>query len=452
MTNTQDLLIEIGTEELPAKHQYSLANALNQNLMHALEEENLSAQSSQVFATPRRIAVILKQIPSQQAAQEKQKLGPSLDKAFDKEGMPTIACMGFARSSGISVDQLETIETPKGKRVGVVVKIPGQPTENLLPSLIETQIKKLPISKPMRWGDHPFEFIRPVHWLVALFGSTPLKHSVFNLTMNQYSRGHRFHHPDPVAIDSPEYYEEQMLKAQVMACFKKRRAYIKEQLLEAAQGNHVIIPQQLLNEVTSLVEWPVILKGQFEHHFLQIPREALITSMQSHQKVFAIEDNNRKLLPQFLIVSNIKSKNPEKVIHGNEKVIHARLSDADFFYQKDLSTPLQSRKKTLKNVIFQETLGSVADKCQRIGKLLSPLVTQFDLDKEHAKRAASLCKCDLLTEMVGEFPSLQGTMGGYYAIHDKEDQAVATAIQELFTAIFSRSTPTNHVRLSAIHC
>ena len=249
--------------------------------------------------------------------------------------MPTIACMGFARSSGISVDQLKTIETPKGKRVGVVVEVAGQATADILPLIIEEQIKKLPITKPMRWGDNSFEFIRPVHWLIALFGDTSLNHSLFNLKISRHSRGHRFHHPQSVSIDTPESYEEQLLKAHVMACFKKRRGYIKQELLQAEQKNRVIMPQKLLDEVSSLVEWPVILKGCFEGSFLKIPREALITSMQSHQKVFAIEDHNGKLLPEFLIVSNIKSKDPNQVIQGNEKVIRARLSDAEFFFKKD---------------------------------------------------------------------------------------------------------------------
>jgi glycyl-tRNA synthetase beta chain len=442
MTTAQDLLIEIGTEELPAKHQLSLAESLSEGISQALNEAKLSNLSPKVFATPRRIGIVIEQVKSLQSSQQQQKLGPNIASAYDSHGMPSLACIGFAKSVGVSIDQLETIETPKGQRVGVTIEVKGKATTELLPSIIDEQIKKLPINKPMRWGDHPYEFIRPVKWLVVLFGKQVVPHQCFNLKAGRETMGHRFHHPEPLSLSEAKNYEARLYsQGYVMADFAKRRSYIEKKLNAAVVSTHrVIIPPKLLDEVTSLVEWPVILKGKFDAKFLSVPREALITSMQSHQKVFAIENTNGQLQPEFLIVSNIESKDPKKVIHGNERVIRARLSDAEFFYKKDLSVDLDSHEKALKKVIFQEKLGTIDDKSKRIAKLAAYIAKQLGANEEQAKRAAMLCKCDLLTEMVGEFPSLQGAMGGYYATASKEDKPVAIAISEHYKPRFAQDT------------
>jgi glycyl-tRNA synthetase beta chain len=442
MTTTQDLLVEIGTEELPASHQLSLANALGANINQALLDAKLTTQTAKVFATPRRIGVVIEDVSSMQGSQKKQKLGPNVSSAYDSQGMPSIACIGFAKSAGVSVDQLEKIDTPKGIRVGVTIDVQGQATKDLLPEIIASQIKKLPINKPMRWGDHPYEFIRPVKWMVVLFGQQVIPHKGFNLQAGRETIGHRFHHPEPLSIREPREYESRLYSlGYVMADFAKRKAYIEKKLNAAVPSTHrVIVPQNLLHEVTSLVEWPVILKGKFDAQFLSVPREALITSMQSHQKVFPIENQHGQLQPEFLIVSNIDSKDPSKVIHGNERVIRARLSDAEFFYKKDSSQDLASHSKALKSVIFQEKLGSIDDKSRRIAKLSVYIAKQLNENEEQAKRAALLCKCDLLSEMVGEFPSLQGTMGGYYATASKENPAVAQAISEHYQPRFAQDS------------
>ena len=439
MTSTKDLLVEIGTEELPAKHQHSLACALKDNLCNALQLAQLSFQEAKEFATPRRIAALISDVDSYQAGQKKEKLGPNISHAYDSQGSPTLACIGFARSAKVSVDQLEIFNTPKGKRVGIIEEVAGQASVDIFPDMIKQQIDALPISKPMRWSNNTFSFIRPVQWLVAMYGNETIPLTLFNLKSGKETRGHRFHSPKPLQIQQAKEYEARLYsQAYVVADFTKRREYIQRKLISSAGNNEVIIPNELLNEVTSLVEWPVILKGRFDPKYLAIPQEALIKSMQSHQKVFPIQTKQGKLLSEFLLVSNIESHDPALVIKGNEKVIRARLSDAEFFYNKDLKTTLDSHIKPLADVVFQQELGTLEDKTRRIAKLARYLSKQLNDNEKQATRAATLCKCDLLTEMVGEFPSLQGTMGKYYALANNEEEAVAIAIGEHYQPRFSQ--------------
>lgn len=436
---TRDFLIELGCEELPARSQLMLAQSLQEKLEQGLQKAELQYASSQCFATPRRLAVIVSGLIVKQPPRQFTRQGPSVEAAYDKSGTPTLACMGFARSCGVSIDQLEKVDTPKGTYIQCKVDKPGVATAELLPEIAQAAIKQLPIPKPMRWGDSEFEFIRPVKWLLMLFGRQIVNAKLFGHQAGRLTYGHRFLHPHSIAIESPSDYAHVLQhQGHVIANYQQRQHLILDQIQRTvSQHGKAVIDDDLLTEVTALVEWPVVMLGSFDRRFLSVPAEALICSMQSHQKCFAVVDNQHKLQPYFVVVSNLVSKDPSAIIKGNERVINARLSDADFFYRQDLKTPLAERANALERVVFQKQLGSIADKMHRVGLLASNMARKLELDDKLAKRAASLAKSDLLSEMVGEFPSLQGTMGAYYAANDGEDDAVVIAIREQYQPKFA---------------
>lgn len=435
----QDFLLEIGCEELPAHAQRSLSQALQDQFKQALVDNKLRFENIKSFSTPRRLAIVIQGLETKQAPQAIERQGPALQEAYDKNGTPTLICLGFAKSCGVSVDQLTVKDTPKGKRLVCVCEKPGAETKTLLPEMVSKIITKLPISKPMRWGNRTSTFIRPVHWVVMLFGEELIPAEIFGIKTTRETLGHRFHHPKPMRISKPNEYNV-LLYSQgfVIADFETRRNLIRKSILSAVDANQtVVIDDALLDEVTGLVEWPIILKGTFDKKFLLVPKEALITAMKTHQKCFPVIDANNQLLPSFILVSNIASKNPDVVIKGNERVIRARLSDAEFFYQQDQKHTLADRLLKLDHVIFQDQLGSLGDKTRRLVKLTGYIAKKIELENNVSQRAATLCKCDLVTGMVSEFPNLQGIMGYYYALHDQESDVCATAIREHYSPRFS---------------
>jgi len=432
MMKKADLLFELGTEELPPKALKSMALALARDMAAHLQKAELPFDNIQPFATPRRLALIIHGLASAQQDKQAERRGPALKAAYDGQGNPSKAAMGFAASCGIDVSQLQTLETEKGAWLVARVKQTGQQTVSLLPGMLQQALGALPIPKRMRWADHSFQFVRPVHWLVLIFDGKPVTGELFGLPFGDQSVGHRFHHPGPVALPRVDAYVDNMLHANVMVDFEKRRASIADQVSQLArqQHGHVVLDDDLLDEVTGLVEWPVSLLGRFEERFLQVPAEALIAAMKNHQRYFHVLDDNDRIMPCFIAVSNIESLDPDVIRRGNERVIRLRLSDAEFFWNSDRKTALLDRLPVLKDVIFQKALGSVYDKTMRISKLAVFIAEQTGADPVSTETAAQLCKCDLLSDMVGEFPELQGIMGRYYALHDGHDPAIADAIDE----------------------
>ena len=444
----EDFLLELGCAELPPSFQYPLAQQMGEQLKQLLDENRIAHHSIKVFASPRRLAVIATKLAESQTSHTVQRLGPSIDYAYDRDGTPTMACMGFASSCNISADQLTVVQTQKGERVCAIIEEAGKPSATLLPELITHLIKKLHFPKPMYWGEHNTPFIRPVQWVVMLHGETTINTSLFDLETTNASMGHRFHYPKVVRIRTAKEYSMQLYsQGFVVADFNERKKKILKQINTMTDSSaRALVDPNLLDEVTALVEWPVVLKGQFNKDFLGLPREALITSMKTHQKCFPMEDANNQLLSTFLLVSNIESSNPSTVITGNERVINARLSDAAFFYHKDCQHPLSKNQIKLATVLFQKKLGSLQEKAKRTGKLASWLAKIMDADADVTKRAAQLYKCDLVTDMVVEFPSLQGIMGYYYALNDGEDASCALAIKEHYLPRFAKdSLPTSAV-------
>ena len=430
---TRDLLIELGTEELPPKALQTLSRSLLDGLLQRLEEAGLAPQSSQAFATPRRLALRLSALPERQQDREVEKRGPALAAAFDAQGKPTRAAEGFARSCGVSVDQLQRRKTDKGEWLYFVQQQAGQALVDLLPEMLESALDALPIPKRMRWGDGDAEFVRPVHWLVMLLDDRVVPARVLGLESGRETRGHRFHAPQAIALaDASEYETRLESEGRVVPGFAARRERIREQVeTEAARlGGELRIDDALLDEVTALVEWPVAVSGRFDEGFLEVPAEALVMTMQDNQKYFALFDDQGGLLPRFITVANIESRDPQQVVHGNERVIRPRFADARFFYDQDRKTPLSARLQSLETVVFQQQLGSLADKTLRIRRLAGAVADAAGTDRLLAERAAELCKCDLMTDMVGEFPKLQGVMGRYYALHDGEPEEVALAIEQ----------------------
>ncbi len=428
----QDFLLEIGCEELPIGSLKPMVKGLSDAIAAEFSSAHLTHKDIQCYTTPRRLAVLVADVDIHQPARTIERFGPNVRSAYDKGGMPTLACLGFARTCGVSTDQLKTKETDKGKRVFAEIQESGKRTIDLLPTLVTDAIKKLPIKKSMRWGSHDFSFIRPVHWVVMLFGQNVVPAHILGQRTSRETQGHRFHHPQPIPIAQPKDYNALLYsQGYVIADFQARKDLIRK-LITAAAGarSRVIINEALLDDVTALVEWPIALKGEFNPDFLTLPKEVLITSMQTHQKCFAVEDEQDMLKPHFILVSNIESKDPQTVIRGNERVINARLSDANFFYKNDLKQTLEERLPRLEHVVFQNKLGSLADKARRIASLASFIAQAVGTNADLAHRAALLCKCDLVSEMVIEFPTLQGIMGYYYALADEESNECAIAIKE----------------------
>ncbi len=428
-----DLLIEIGTEELPPKALKSLAAAFAQELGEGLNAAGIGAQSIKYYATPRRLAVYCQQLPLTQASRVVERRGPALAAAFDASGAPTKAAIGFAQSCGVEVAQLQRLETDKGAWLCYRSEEAGQTAAALIPERVEAALKALPVPKRMRWGSGETEFVRPVHWVVALLGEQVLDCEILGLHAGRITYGHRFHHPQPITLQTPgEYVRVLAERGYVQADFEARCALIKEQVSAAAQAlnGYALQDQALLEEVAALVEWPVVVTGHFEPHFLEVPQEALISTMQGNQKYFPVVDEHGALMAHFITVSNIASHDPQQVREGNERVIRPRLADARFFWQQDRRHALAERIDSLRSVTFQQKLGSLHDKSERVAKLCSHLAETLKINPSDALRAARLAKCDLQTQMVHEFPELQGIMGRYYAQHDGEPSQVSQALEQ----------------------
>lgn len=434
-----DFLVEIGTEELPPKALKMLSESFEAGILNGLNAIGLNYSATKAYATPRRLAVVVSALDEKQADQNIEKLGPAIKAAFDKEGKPTKAAEGFARSNNTSVDQLEQLETDKGLRLAYRSVQAGKTASEELPAIIEAALNKLPIPKRMRWGDKKVDFVRPIHWVVMLLGNEQIKTSIYGIASSNNTYGHRFHHPEAIALKTPDDYEAALEKAYVIADFGKRSDLIRQKVLAEGVklGGNAEISDDLLNEVTALVEWPVPLAGCFEERFLRVPAEALISSMKEHQKYFHILDASGQLLPNFITVANIESSDPAQVVDGNERVIRPRLADAAFFFETDKKTSLEEKCSKLENVIFQKELGTVHDKSVRIAKLAVNIANQIGGDAGNARRAALLCKADLVTEMVFEFADLQGIMACHYARHDGEEEEVALALNEQYLPRFA---------------
>lgn len=434
-----DLLFELGTEELPSGAVLPLAEALAFQLKTALEKENIPHGDVHSFATPRRLAVLIHDVQTMQGNQKISRRGPAITATVSTDGHPHPALLGFANSCGVSVNDLTTLKTDKGSWWMYEAEKPGAKTCDLLPGLINQAVAALPIPKPMRWGAGDALFARPVHWAILLFGDEMIDAQVLGVKTGRHTVGHRFHGARAIRISSPRDYEQCLKDAFVIADFATRRQMIVDQIQQIAKEHEFqpIMPESLLDEVTSIVEWPQALLAHFEPEFLEVPSEALIAAMQSHQKCFALRDKHQQLLPHFIAVANIVSTHPEQVILGNEKVMRARLSDAAFFFRQDQRQALYQYREGMKNVVFQARLGSLEDKVNRLNVLMEHWVDPLQLNRAQAIRAAELSKCDLMTGMVGEFPELQGLMGYYYAMHDKEEAAVAQALNEQYMPRFA---------------
>ncbi|MDD7805974.1 MAG: glycine--tRNA ligase subunit beta [Endozoicomonas sp. (ex Botrylloides leachii)] len=431
--NTQDFLVELGTEELPPKALKKLSAAFTDGILSRLDAAQIGYGAHQSFATPRRLALLIKRLETAQPSQTIERLGPAVD-------APEKAVVGFAKSCGISIDKLEPVKTPKGTRLGYRYTKQGVETYSLLAEMVSQSLSNLPIPKRMRWGAHRDEFVRPVHWLVMLLGNKIVDCNILGLQAGKQSFGHRFHANQSITINSPADYQ-QILKTEgyVIADFSYRRDIIRSQVMleaEKLKGTAVIC-NDLLDEVTALVEWPVALSGHFDETFLSVPDQALISTMKEHQKYFHVIDEKGSLKPHFITVSNIKSREPKQEILGNERVIRPRLSDAKFFFEKDKKITLKQRREELKLIVFQSKLGSIFDKTERIAVLAKWIAEQEGSNGHVAEKAGRLSKSDLVSEMVLEFPELQGIMGQYYAKHDGEEPEVCTAINEQYMPRFS---------------
>ncbi|MFC4257602.1 glycine--tRNA ligase subunit beta [Marinobacter lacisalsi] len=438
---TQDFLVELGTEELPPKALKPLSDAFAHGIRNGLEEAGIAFDRVEAFAAPRRLAVRVRKLEDAQPDKPVEKRGPAVKAAFDDAGNPTKALNGFASSVGVTPEQLDTLETDKGAWVVYRTVEQGKPTMELLPQLVEQALAGLPIPKRMRWGAHRTEFVRPVHWLVFMYGNTVIDAPIMGLKPGNTTRGHRFHCPRSLIVSTPNDYEI-VLKQEgyVIADFAERREIVRQGVAETAEketGGKAVIDEDLLDEVTALNEWPVPLLGRFEERFLEVPAEALISSMKEHQKYFHVMDRDGKMLPVFITLANLESKDPAQVISGNEKVIRPRLSDAAFFYETDRKTRLEDRIEQLKPIVFQEKLGSIYDKSVRVAALAGKIAEAIGSDPALAERAAMLGKTDLVTEMVLEFTDLQGIMGQYYAANDGEHDDVARSLNEQYMPRFA---------------
>lgn len=437
---TQNFLVEIGTEELPPKALKTLATSFADNVEAELNQAGLTFDKIEWFAAPRRLAVKVLNLATQQPSKEIEKRGPAVSAAFDAEGKPTKAAEGWARGCGITVAQAERIATDKGEWLVHRAKIEGQPTKNLLNDIVASALAKLPIPKPMRWADKTVQFIRPVHTVTMLLGDELIEGEILGVASARTIRGHRFLGEKEFEIQHADQYPQLLReKGSVVADFNERKAEIlaKSQAKATALGGVADIEESLLEEVTSLVEYPNVLAAKFEERFLAVPAEALVYTMKGDQKYFPIYDKNGKLLPHFIFVSNINPEDPTAIIEGNEKVVRPRLTDAEFFFKTDLKQKLVDRLPRLETVLFQQQLGTLKDKTDRIEQLAGEIAKQIGADEAKAKRAGLLSKCDLMTNMVFEFTDTQGVMGMHYARHDGEDEEVAVALNEQYMPRFA---------------
>jgi glycyl-tRNA synthetase beta chain len=443
MSKTADFLVEIHTEELPPKALRKLAENFYEEIKRRLIEAQLTFEAAQFFATPRRLAVKVNKLVAKQADKSMERKGPAYQLAYDNKGNPTAACAGFARSYGVAPDQLTTLETKQGKWVVYQQYVVGKSAEELLPEIVKQALSALPILKRMRWGENSAEFVRPVHSVILLYGKNIIPAEILGCQAGNITYGHRFYCTKPLKITTPEKYAD-ILKREgyVIADFAQRKNKIREEAIAIIQPKSggaakTKISEDLLDEVTGLVEWPVAMVGTFDPSFLKVPQEVLISSMQDHQRYFPVVDAQNKLLPYFVAISNIESREVAQVIEGNERVLRARLSDAAFFYETDKKVRLDDRLQKLKKMVFQAKLGTLYEKAERLSQLADFLASHFNLNSIQAKRAGLLCKADLTTELVSEFPELQGIAGYYYALQEGEDPAIAMAIQEHYQPRFS---------------
>jgi len=434
MSARADFLVELGTEELPPKALLTLSEAFRDGLLSRIDAAGLAHGKVEAFATPRRLAVRVKRLLLQAPEQHIQRRGPPVSAAFDKSGAPTRAATAFAQSCGVELEVLGRETDPKGNECLSFTGVkPGAAARDLLPAFVNEALEALPIPKRMRWGAGEAQFVRPAHWLVMLLGRDVVPAAVLDVTSGNETRGHRFHAPKALRLASPASYERTLeQRGKVVADFALRRERIRAGVtaLASEQGGTALISAALLEEVTALVEWPVPLAGRFEERFLTLPRELLISVLQDHQRYFPVEDDSGRLLPWFITVSNVDSTDMSVVRGGNERVVRPRLSDAAFFWEQDRKQPLAARLPLLDAVTFQNQLGSIGDKVRRITLLAREIAARIDGDGATAARAAALAKCDLVTNLVGEFPELQGIMGRYYAAADGEVTEVAAAIAE----------------------
>ena len=429
---THDFLLELGTEELPPKLLLKLSNSLRDNFEQELNKLNLNFNNTKAFATPRRLAVTISELQSKQQDQVIEKKGPSTQS-------PEMAINGFAKSCGVSVDELEKKELAGKEYFFYSKEEPGQSIKDLLPSIIEKSIKDIPITRSMKWGDSDYSFVRPVHWLIVMLDKDVVNANIMGLKSGRESKGLRFQDLNLKFSHANEYENLMSQKAQILVDFNKRKELIRDQILSVAKTNNaeVVIDESLLDEVCALVEYPRAFSGSFDKKFLDIPQEAIISAMKSHQKYFHLVDSKEKLLPLFISVANIESSNIQAIIDGNERVIHPRLADSEFFWNQDKAIKLEERLAGLDSVMFMKSLGSMGQKAKRIEKLSSNISDLAGFDKEIAQRAGLLSKTDLLSEMVGEFADLQGIMGGYYALNDGESKEVSVAIREHYQPRFA---------------
>ncbi|MBX2858945.1 MAG: glycine--tRNA ligase subunit beta [Cellvibrionaceae bacterium] len=445
---THDFLVELGTEELPPTALETLSQAFAQEVIQRLKEKKLSFAQLSPFATPRRLALRIEGLAKFTPEEQLQVWGPPAKIAFDAAGEPTKAALSFASKNGISATQLKTASDGKQDKLLYIKQAGGEASKDLLVDIVAQALSSLPINKRMRWGASRDEFVRPVQWLVLLLDDEVLPAKLYGLESGRSSRGHRFHANRRIEIARPGDYREQLAsKGKVMVDFQQRRTLILQQVEQAAAelGGHAVIDDALLNEVTALVEWPVALAGRFEASFLDVPAEALISSMKEHQKYFHLVDEQQQLMPYFITVANIESRDPAKVIDGNERVIRPRLADAKFFFETDKKTSLESRRDKLKTVVFQAELGSLYDKTARVEKLAAHIAQQLAVDSTPVTRAAQLCKSDLISSMVYEFPEMQGIAGYHYALNDGESEAVAEALLQQYQPKFAGDVLPNSV-------
>ena len=438
------ILFELGCEELPPKSLKPLRDALQASVTEQLNEAEIGFDSIKAFAAPRRLAIRIEGISDKQPDRSEQKRGPAIKAAFDSDGNPTRAAMGFAKGLGIDASELITINTDKGDYVGYEQIIQGQATTELLPTIFQTALDNLPIAKRMRSGASRNEFVRPVQWAVLMQDSAVIDATIQGHQTGKQTRGHRFHSPDYHEITHANDYEQLLDDLKVVADFDKRQTLIKNQVKTLADEVNAdpIVPQDLLDEVTALVDFPIALRANFEARFLQVPQEALISTMQADQKYFCLTDKAGKLQPYFIFITNIESKDPNQIIEGNEKVVRPRLADAEFFFLQDQKQPLFALTESLKTRVFQDKLGTIWEKSERIAKLAAFIATLMqqqgrDINVDETVRAAILSKADLASSLVGEYPELQGIAGTYYARLNNEPEAVAASLQEQYLPKFS---------------
>lgn len=432
-------LIEIGTEELPPKALKKLSNAFAEGIKNSLKEAGLAFEEAKVFATPKRLALSLSNVEVQQADQVVEKRGPAKKAAYDADGNVTRAAQGFASSCGVEVADLIERDTPKGAWLFFEATKKGQSLAQLLPEIVAQSLNKLPIPKRMRWGDRTEEFVRPVHHVVMMIDDAIVEGTILGKDSGNQTVGHRFHAPEKITLKHADDYHQALSSAYVVADFDERQAIVKQQVTDMAKqlGGQAHIEDDLLEEVTALVEWPKAISGQFEEVFLEVPSEALVATMQDNQKYFSVFDDNEQLMPYFITVANIDSSNPAMVSQGNERVIRPRFADARFFWHQDQKVTLASRLEQLGSVVFQKDLGSIAQKVERVKQLALFIAPQINADEALVATAAELCKCDLNTEMVGEFAKMQGIAGRYYANIEGYDAIIGDAIEQHYWPKFA---------------